>query len=173
MKAIAVIAGLALAVLFQTTLGGIALQAGTHVNFVLVAVIFIALALGPVSGLLAGTVGGIAQDAIAGGIVGIGGISKTIVGFVVGIFGAQFIVSQPFPRLVIFVAGTFVHELCFQSLYALAEAHSVRIHYREVLIQALVNGLVGIAVFYVMENAPGMMQRREARRASFGRRRFF
>ena len=35
----------------------------------------------PVTGMLAGTVGGLAQDALAGGIVGIGGMSKTIVGF--------------------------------------------------------------------------------------------
>ena len=172
MKAVAVIAGLVLALLFQTTLSGMALQAGTRVNFVLVAVILIALTMGPVTGLLSGMVGGIAQDAVAGGIVGIGGISKTIVGFLVGIFGAQFIVSRPFPRLIIFVGGTFLHELCFQSLYALAEAHGVRFHYREVLTQALVNGLIGILVFYVIENAPGMMARRDARRASFGRRRF-
>jgi rod shape-determining protein MreD len=172
MKAVAVIVGLALALLFQTTLGGMSLQAGTKVNFVLVAVIFIALALGPVPGLLGGMIGGIVQDAVAGGIVGIGGLSKTVVGFVVGVFGAQFIVSQPVPRLVIFVGATFLHELCFQSLYALAETHAVRFHYREVLTQALVNGVIGIALFYVMENAPGMVQKRDARRATFGRRRF-
>lgn len=172
MKALLVIVGLVLAMLFQTTLGGLSLQAGTRVNFVLVAVIFISLVLGPVPGLLAGMVGGIAQDAVAGGIVGIGGISKTVVGFVVGVFGAQFIVSQPLPRLVIFVGGTFVHELCFQALYALTEAHGVRFHTREVLTQAIVNGIIGVAMFYVMESAPGIKARHEARRASFGRRRF-
>ena len=172
MKVVLVIAGLALALLFQTTLGGMSLQAGTRVNFVLVTVVFIALMLGPVTGLLSGMLGGLAQDAVAGGIVGIGGISKTIVGFVVGVFGAQFIVSQPVPRLVIFVGGTFLHELCFQALYAVVEAHGVRFHFRDVLAQAIVNGLIGIAMFYVMESAPGFTARREARRASFGRRRF-
>ena len=172
MKAVVVIAGLALALLFQTTLSGMALEAGTKVNFVVVAVILIALTMGPVTGLLSGTIGGIVQDAVAGGIVGIGGISKTIVGFAVGIFGSQFIVSQPIPRLVIFVGATFVHELCFQALYAVADAHAVRFHSREVLTQAIINGLVGIAVFYVIENAPGIKARREARRATFGRRQF-
>ena len=166
MKALGVIVGLGLALLLQTTLGGISLEAGTRVNFVVIAVVFIALTMGPVTGLLAGAVGGIVQDAIAGGIVGIGGISKTIIGFVVGVFGAQFIVSQPIPRFVIFVAATVVHELCFQSLYALAEAHGVRFHYREVLAQAAVNGIVGLVAFYLVENAPGMMQRRDARRSA-------
>ena len=172
MKALGVLVGLAVALLIQTTLGGMSLQAGTRVNFVLVAVVFIALLLGAVPGLLAGMAGGLAQDAVAGGIVGIGGISKTVVGFMVGVLGAQFIVSQPLPRFVMFFGATVLHELCFQALYALAESHGVRFHYREVMTQAAVNGLVGILAFYLVESAPGAMQRRDARRATFGRRRF-
>ena len=62
--------------------------------------------------MLAGTVGGLVQDVLAGGIVGIGGLAKTLVGFVVGVLGAQFIVSQPLPRFVMFVGATVVHEAC-------------------------------------------------------------
>ena len=65
------------------------------------------------------------QDALAGGIVGIGGLAKTIVGFLVGVLGAQFIVSTPLPRFVMFVGATFVHELCFQGLYALVESRGI------------------------------------------------
>lgn len=172
MKALGVLAGLAVALLIQTTLGGMSLEAGTRVNFVLVVVVFVALALGAATGLLAGMVGGLAQDAVAGGIVGIGGISKTVVGFLVGVLGAQFIVTQPLPRFVMFVGATVLHELCFQGLYALVESHGVRFHYRDVLTQAAVNGLVGITAFYVVDSAPGAMQRRDARRSTFTRRRF-
>jgi len=171
-KAILVIAGLIVALMLQTTLGGLSLLAGTRVNFVLIAVVFISLTLGPVPGLLAGMVGGIAQDAVGGGIIGVGGISKTVIGFMAGVFGAQFIVSQPVPRFIMFVAATVVHELCFQALYAVAEAYGFRFHYREVLTQAAVNGVVGIAAFWLVEKGPGMMQRRDARRTSFDRRRF-
>ena len=172
MKALAVLVGLAVSLLIQTTLGGMSLQAGTRVNFVLVAVVFIALSLGALPGLLAGMAGGLAQDAVAGGIVGIGGISKTVVGFLVGVLGAQFIVSQPLTRFIMFVGATGLHELCFQALYALTESHGLRFHYREVLTQAAVNGLVGIAAFYVVDSVPGAIQRRDARRATFPRRRF-
>jgi hypothetical protein len=109
---------------------------------------------------------------VAGGIVGIGGISKTVAGFLIGVLGAQFIVSQPLPRFVMFAGATVLHELCFQALYALVEAHGVRFHQREVLTQAAINGLVGITAFYLVEAAPGAIQRRDARRASFGRKRF-
>lgn len=173
MKAAAVVAALVLALLLQTTLGGISLQAGTRVNFVLVAVVYVALAFGPMSGVLAGVAGGLAQDAVAGAILGIGGISKTVVGFLVGVLGAQFIVSQPLPRLVMFVGASILHELCFQALYAVVEGHGVRIHYPAMLTRALVNGLVGILAFQIVEMAPGLMQRRDARRASFSSRRRF
>jgi rod shape-determining protein MreD len=171
-KVAAVVAALVAALLFQTTLAGMSFQGGTLVNFVLVAVIYAALALGAVTGLLAGAAGGMIQDAIAGGIVGIGGLSKTIVGFLVGVIGAQFIVSQPAPRFVMFVGGTVLHDLCFQSLYALIEGRAVHFAWGTMFTQAAVNGLIGILAFQIVEGAPGIRQRREARRASFARRRF-
>ena len=127
---------------------------GTRVNLVLVAVVYVALAFGAVTGLLAGTAGGLAQDALAGGIVGIGGLSKTLVGFMVGVLGAQFIVSQPLPRFVMFVGATFVHELCFQALYALVESRAFRLHYSATLTQAVVNGVIGIVAFLLVEQGP-------------------
>jgi hypothetical protein len=83
-----------------------------------------------------------------GVIVGIGGLSKTIVGFFVGSSWAQFIVSTPVPRFLMFFGASLVHELCFQALYALVEAHSIRLQISGALIQALVNGAVGITHFY-------------------------
>lgn len=173
MKVIAVVSALVIALLFQTTLAGMSLEGGALVNFVLIAVVYIALAMGALTGLLAGAVGGLVQDAIAGGVVGIGGMSKTLAGFLVGVLGAQFIVSQPASRFVMFVGATIVHEVCFQSLYALVEGHGLRIAWTTMLTQAAVNGLIGILVFAAVEGAPGLMQRRYARRgASVSRRRY-
>jgi hypothetical protein len=70
MKTAAVLAALAVALVLQTTLAGMSMTGGTRVNLVLVAVVYLALSYGAVTGLLAGTVGGLAQDAIAGGVVG-------------------------------------------------------------------------------------------------------
>ncbi len=126
MRAVGVIVALAAALALQTTLAGLTLAARRPSTWSLVAVIYVALAFGPVAGLLAGSAGGLVQDALAGGIVGVGGFSKTLVGFLVGLLGAQFIVSQSLPRLVMFVSGTVVHELCYQALYALVEARPFR-----------------------------------------------
>ncbi len=164
MRTAGVLAALAAAIVLQATLSGMWLSAGTRVNLVLVAIVYVALAFGAVTGLLAGTAGGLAQDALAGGIVGIGGLSKTIVGFFVGVLGAQFIVSQPLPRFVMFVGATFVHELCFQAVYALVESHAFTMQYRAVLLQALVNAAIGVLAFQLVEGAPGLLQRRQERR---------
>jgi rod shape-determining protein MreD len=170
MKTVAVLAALALALVLQATLAGLSMAAGTRVNLVLVAVVYAALAYGPVTGMLAGTAGGLAQDAIAGGIVGIGALSKTIVGFVVGVLGAQFIVTTTIPRLVMFVMASLVHEVCFQALYALVESRGFRMQYSAAFVQALVNGLVGILAFFLVERGPDLVQRRSWRTASSRRR---
>lgn len=173
MRTAGVIAALAIALVLQTTIAGMTMTGGSLVNVVLIAVVYVALAFGPVSGILAGTFGGIVQDALSGGVVGIGGLSKTIVGFFVGVLGAQFIVSQPLPRLVMFVGATLVHELCYQALYALVESRSFTFLYSAVLTQAAINGVVGVLAFQIVEGAPGLLQRRHARRtASVSRRRY-
>lgn len=171
MRTAGVLAALAVALLLQSTLAGMSMAGGTRVNLVLVAVVYVALAFGAVTGLLAGTAGGLAQDALAGGIVGIGGLSKTVVGFLVGLLGAQFIVSQPLTRFVMFVGATFVHEVCFQALYALVESRAFTMHTSATLIQAVVNGGVGIAAFLLVEKGPDVLQRRQSR-AAFSRRRY-
>lgn len=167
MRTIGVLAALAAAIVLQATLSGMWLSAGTRVNLVLVAIVYVALAFGPVTGLFAGTAGGLAQDALAMGIVGIGGLSKTIVGFFVGVLGAQFIVSQPLPRFVMFVGATFAHELLFQALYALIESRAFTMQYRAVLLQAVVNAAIGVLAFQVVEGAPGLLQRRRSRRGRY------
>lgn len=169
MRAAGVLIVLAAALLLQATIAGMTLAGATLVNLVLVTVISVALAYGAVTGLLAGAAGGLVQDALAGGIVGIGGLSKTIVGFLVGVLGAQFIVSQPLPRFVMFVGASFVHELCFNGLNAVIETRAFTMQYSTAAIQALVNGVIGIMAFQVVEGTPGLIQRR---RAGYGRRRY-
>ncbi len=172
MKTAGVLLALAGALALQTTLAGLTIGSTTAVNLVLVAVIYVALAFGPVAGLLSGSAGGLIQDALAGGVVGIGGFSKTLVGFVIGILGAQFIVAQWLPRFVMFVGGTLIHELCYQALYALVESRAFRVPWSATLIQAAVNAVIGILAFAIIENGPGLVQRRRARGATLSRRSF-
>jgi len=171
-KTAVVVLAIAGALVLQTTLSGLVVGVRLGVNLVLVAVVYLALAYGPVTGLLAGAIGGLAQDALAGGIVGIGGISKTLVGFVVGVLAAQFNLSTTVPRLVMFVAATFMHELVFAGGQAIAGGGGSGLQLSATLVQALVNALIGVAAFLVVENGPEVMQRRRMRRATFAKKRF-
>jgi len=173
MRTAGVIVALGIALLLQTMLAGMSIGGATIVNLVLVAVVYVALAYGAATGLLAGAVGGLLQDALAGGIVGVGSLPKTLVGFMVGVLGAQFIVSQPVPRFVLFVGATLVHELCFQAVYALVEFRAFHMQYSATLTQAVVNAAIGLIAFQAVEWGPGLVQRRDSRRAAFSSRRRF
>jgi rod shape-determining protein MreD len=171
-KTAVVLVALTAALALQTTLSGLMIGGRVPVNLVVVAVVFIALAYGAVTGMLAGAAAGLAQDALAGSIVGIGGLSKTLTGFLVGVLGAQFIVSQTIPRFVMFVGATLLHEIVFEALHALVEGRAYALQMSAALVQALVNAVVGVIAFYIVERGPEIAQRRQMRGASFSKRRF-
>jgi rod shape-determining protein MreD len=171
-KTAAVLIALGGALALQTTLSGVLIGRTVPVNLVLVAVVYLALAYGAVTGMLAGAAGGLVQDALAGGVVGVGGLTKTLVGFLVGVLGAQFIVSNTLPRLLMFIAATVVHELLFEGLQAIVAGRGFAPQYSAWLVQALVNGLIGVCAFLLVERGPEALARRRMRRASFSKRRF-
>jgi len=171
-KTAVVIVAIVAALTLQTTLAGLLTGGAIAVNLVLVAVVYLALSYGAVTGLLAGAVGGIAQDALAGGIVGLGGMTKTLIGFLVGVLGAQFNLSTTVPRMVMFVAATFVHQLVFEGLHAMIGGRHFSPQWTATLIQALSNALIGVLAFVLVENGPGAMHRRRSHRATLSSRRF-
>jgi rod shape-determining protein MreD len=171
-KTVVVLIGVAAALTLQATLSGMMIGRMLAVNLVLVAIVYAALAFGAVTGAIAGTVGGLAQDALAGGIVGIGGLSETLIGFVVGLLGAQFIMSGVVARFLMFAVATFVHAAVFEGLSALADGRAFAVRWSAVAVQAAVNATIGVMVFWVIERGPDMLARRRARRATFSKRRF-
>jgi rod shape-determining protein MreD len=154
-----VILATALALALQTSL------AGTNaVDFVLVVVVYVALTYGPVTGLLTGTFAGLVQDALASGVIGIGGLAKTIVGFLAGVIGTQFIVAQPLPRFVVFFGATLLHAVVFYGLYLVLNLRQFGSAYAAIAGQALSNALVGVVAFQLVELLPGAVERRRAAR---------
>ena len=164
MKAVGVLVAIALSLALQTTLSRFLIGGSAAVDLVLVAVIAVALTIGPVGGMLAGTAAGLIQDALSSGVVGIGGLAKTIVGFLAGAFGQQFIVTAALPRLVIFMAGTVLQGGVFMGLYDLLGLGEFPSPWKPLLAQALGNALVGIIAFGIIESLPGMVERRRDRR---------
>jgi rod shape-determining protein MreD len=162
-KGAGAILAVAVALAIQTTLARFLVRGSVAVDLVLVAVVYVALTSGPVTGMLTGTFAGLIQDALSGGVIGIGGLAKTIVGFVAGIIGTQFIVAQPLPRFVVFFSATIVHAAIFMGLYVLLEMRQFGTPYAAALGQAVGNAVVGVVAFQLVELLPGAVERRRAR----------
>ncbi len=159
MKIAGVFLATALALALQTSLAGT-----DAVDFVLVVVVYAALTSGPVTGLLTGTFAGLVQDALASGVIGIGGLAKTIVGFLAGVIGTQFIVAQSLPRFVVFFAATILHAAIFYGLYLVLNLRQFGSAYAAIASQAVMNALVGVVAFQLVELLPGAVERRRAAR---------
>jgi rod shape-determining protein MreD len=163
-KLVKVLLSLAAALALQTLIARFAIRGTVALDLVLIAVVSVALTNGPVVGLLAGSAAGLVQDALASGILGIGGLAKTIVGFAAGVLGTQFIVTSALPRFVVFVLATVLHSAVFMGLYMLLELRQFPSPYASVASQAVGNGLVGVVALQVVELLPGALQRRRAGR---------
>ena len=163
MKIAAVAVATLLALALQTTLTRF-LGERVAVDLVLVVVVYAALMAGPVTGLLTGTVAGLIQDALSIGVIGIGGLAKTIVGFLAGVVGTQFIVSQAPSRFVVFFAATVLHAVIFMGLYELLGLRDFGTPYGRVLEQAFANAVIGTVAFQAAELLPGAVERRRLNR---------
>ncbi len=164
MRFVAIVLGVGLALAAQTTLSRFLGGGLVAVDLVLVSVVYVALTNGPATGLLTGAVAGLIQDVFfSSGIKGVGGLSMTVVGFLSGIIGTQFIVSESLPRFVVFFAATLIHRVLSMGLYVLLAIHDFGPQpYGPMLWQAAANALTGVVIFRVVESLPGAVERRRA-----------
>ena len=169
MRAAGIVLVVVVALALQTTLNRFIVRENFAVDLVMVAVVYVALTAGPVAGMMAGTIGGLIQDAMSSGIIGIGGLAKTIVGFLAGVLGTQFIVANSLPRFVVFLGATVVHAIVFMGLYVVLDLRHFGTPYAQVAGQALGNAFVGVIAFQIVELLPGAMERRRAQRGRLRR----
>jgi rod shape-determining protein MreD len=163
-KTAASLLALAVALALQTTLGSLVIRGTAALDLVLIVVVYLALISGPVTGLLLGTAAGLVQDSLSSGIIGIGGLAKTVVGFVAGVLGTQFIVTAPLSRFVVFVLATVLHAAVFMGLYTLLGLRQFDDPWAAVITQAVGNGFLGVVGAQLVELLPGLRDRRKARR---------
>ena len=154
MRAARVAVAIAVALALQTTLARYPVSSGSRVDFVLVGVVGVAITTGPVTAMLSGAIGGIVQDALSGGIVGVGGFAKTVVGFLVALLGTQIVVTRPLPRFILFAAATVVHAAVFLGLYSMLESRVPTASVGGVIEQAIGNGVAGLIVFELNRAVP-------------------
>jgi rod shape-determining protein MreD len=165
-KVVAALVAIAAALALQTTLASLVIRGTAALDLVLIVVVYLGLVTGPVAGLLLGMTAGLIQDALSSGLIGVGGLAKTVVGFVAGLLGTQFIVTAPLSRFLVFILGTVIHAAIFMGLYMLLDLRQFDSPYAAVMSQAIGNGFLGVVGAELVEWVPGLMARRRARRVS-------
>ena len=164
MKAAGVLVAIALALALQTTLARFLVGGTAAIDLVLVVVVYVALTSGPITGMFAGSLAGLIQDGLSSGVIGIGGLAKSIVGFLTGVIGQQFIVTAALPRFVMFLGATVMHAAAFMGLYVLLGLRSFPSPWAAIMSQALGNSVIGMVAFLIIESLPGMAERRRMRK---------
>lgn len=171
MKTVRVALAIVAVLFIQTTLSPLLGRAAIVVDLGLVVVIFIGLTMGPSAGLLTGSVTGLAQDALGSGIVGISGLSKTVVGFAAGVFGMMFVVTRAVPRFVVFFLASLADAAIFIGLHGALDARVAPPAYASIVARALFNAAVGVTVFLAIEFWPKFQERRRLGRGRIRARR--
>ncbi len=159
-----VLVGIVVALALQTSVVPFLVSRGGTVDLVLVVVVWTALLFGPAAGMLTGAAAGLAQDALAGGIIGVAGFAKTLVGFLAGVVGSQFIVANALPRFVVLLAGAAINAFCFLGMYAVIEGPRFDLPWGQVWRQALTTAVVGILAMQAARAVPAFLRRRRLRR---------
>jgi rod shape-determining protein MreD len=140
-------------------------------DLVLVGVVFAALQWGAVAGMLAGTIGGLLHDVLSGGIAGVGGLAKTVVGFAAGGVGTLLLVTKPQARMVIVAVASIVHRLIVLGLQGMIDQQWPQISGAALVGETVINAIIGFVAFQVTESLPGAVARgRFSRRSTFSRR---
>ena len=178
MRAASVGLTIIIALALQTSLARFLTPGASVIDLVFIAVVCIALTGGPGVGLIAGAIAGLAQDSLAAtgtsvvwvgsgivtsrSIIGIGGLAKTVVGFVAGVIGSQFIVAQPLSRALVFFTATVTHAIIFVGLYRVLDPSYAQPSYSAIFAQAGANALVGVVIFQIAGLLPGVADRRRS-----------
>jgi rod shape-determining protein MreD len=167
-RVVAVVLG---AVALQLALARYAVGGRFVFDFVLVGVVYVALHAGPVAGMLGGTIGGLLQDVASGGIVGLGGLVDTILGYAAGVLGTRLVVARAYGRASIVAAATLARGLMASGLHAVIDQSWPAVAWAGLLEEAAINTLVGWIAFQLTESLPGAVARSRSRqRTSWGRR---
>jgi rod shape-determining protein MreD len=154
MSAVRLVAFVFAALVLQTTLARYLVRGSVGVDLVLVVVVYLSLKAGPTMGILSGTVAGLMQDSLMTGIVGIGSLGKTVVGYLAGTVGRAFIVTQPVPRFLVFFAATLLEMTLITGLRAVVTPGPAAVPAGAIVAQAFGNALVGIVLFQLTDTVP-------------------
>lgn len=92
-----------------------------YIDLALVVTVYFGLQRAPVLGMLTGMLAGLGGDAVTGGVVGVGGFSKTLIGYLVGTASVRLSLENPLARLAVVAVSSAANTVLFVGLYQMLE----------------------------------------------------
>ena len=118
----------------------------------LLVVVYCGLKGGETHGMLAGVAAGWLQDVHFGGrVLGLAGLTKTLVGFGVGLAGTRFQLTEPGARLLVLVLAVLLDALVLRQLSAAFDVITGPLTWTGLAARAAVNAAIGMPLFALVE----------------------
>ena len=152
-----------------------------YIDLALIVTVYIALQRAPMLGMVTGCAAGLGSDAIVGGTLGVGGFSRTLIGYVVAMVSIKLALENPLMRLAVVAVASAANTVLFVGLHQMLrqeQALEQALPYvgswgefgKTVGLKALGDTLVALGVFIVLDRV--FAEQRAARRMAI-RRRFY
>ncbi|OFW10636.1 MAG: rod shape-determining protein MreD [Acidobacteria bacterium RIFCSPLOWO2_12_FULL_59_11] len=128
------------------------LDAARFLDLPLLVVIYFGLVRrSPVSALIGGAFVGMAQDSLSRGPIGLFGAAKTVIGYVTSTMSTHLDTERPVIRFVIIFVLYWLQAILVYILGSVLLGQPVEIAAGGRLLAALVNGLVGVLLFQLLD----------------------
>ena len=92
-----------------------------YIDLPLLVTVYFGLQRAPVLGMVTGMIAGLGGDAVGGGILGVGGFSKTLIGYLVGVASVRLSLENPLARLSVVAVASAGNTVLFVGLNQMLE----------------------------------------------------
>ena len=144
------IVGLLVAAVCQLLLVRYLPALGRSVDLFTVLVMFYAVTRRRIGVMVMGTAAGLAEDLLAHTFLGMNAFKKTLVGYLMGMLGSLFVLSQPLPRFGVLILATLLEALTEAGLVLVLGQHLVLPTATDLLRLGLGNGIAGILGYWAV-----------------------
>ena len=121
---------------------------GRSVDLFTVLVMFYAVTRRRIGVMAMGAAAGLVEDLLAHTFLGMNAFKKTLVGYLMGMLGSTFVLSQPFPRFGVLVVATLLEAVTEAGLVLVLGQHLVLPTATDLLRLSLGNGIAGILAYW-------------------------
>jgi rod shape-determining protein MreD len=129
-----------------------------YLDLPLLITVYFSLQRAPVLGMLTGAAAGIAGDAVDGGVLGTGGFTKTLLGYIIAILSIKFPLQNPLARIAVVAVASITSTIIYVGLNLMLDREIAYvanwIQFGRVLgWKTLADTLASVPVFFILDRA--------------------